>query len=127
MTARAMQRILVVDDEVAICNLLRQFLTSKGYEGYTALDGPTAIARVKELRPHIVLLDIMMPGMGGIETLKEIRKVDPRVGVIMVTAISDEELGKRAIELGAYEYITKPIDFWRLETVLTVKIIDLLG
>ena len=82
-----MGRILVVDDEIAICNLLRQFLTSKGYEVYTAPDGQTAIARVRELRPHIVLLDIMMPGMGGIDTLKEIKKVDPRVAVIMLTAI----------------------------------------
>lgn len=120
-------RILVVDDHVTVCDVLEEFLRSRGYDAYTALDGPTAIAKVKAVRPHIVLLDIMMPGMGGIETLKEIRKVDPRVGIIMVTAISDEELGKRAIELGAYEYITKPIDFWRLETVLTVKMIDLLG
>lgn len=69
----------------------------------------------------------MMPGMGGLETLKEIRKVDPTVGVIMVTAISDQELGKRPIELGAYDYITKPVDFDYLEPVLMVKIIDLLG
>jgi len=122
-----MGRILVVDDEIAICNLLRQFLTSKGYEVYTAPDGQTAIAEVKEIRPHIVLLDIMMPGMGGIDTLKEIKKVDPKVGVIMVTAIFDEELGKRAIELGAYDYITKPVSFDYLETVLMVKMIDVLG
>jgi len=120
-------RILVVDDHVTVCDVLEEFLRSRGYDAYTALDGPTAIAKLKAVRPHIVLLDIMMPGMGGMETLKEIRKVDPRVGVIMVTGICDEELGKRAIELGAYEYITKPIDFWRLETVLTVKMIDLLG
>ena len=122
-----MARILVVDDHVTVCDVLEEFLRSRGYDAYTALDGPTAIAKVKAVRPHIVLLDIMMPGMGGLETLKEIRRVDPRVGVIIVTAICDEELGKRAIELGAYEYITKPIDFWRLETVLTVKMIDLLG
>ena len=124
---KTMKRILVVDDEVAICNLLRQFLTSKGYEVYTAPDGQTAIAKVKEVRPHIVLLDIMMPGMGGIETLKEIRKVDPRVGVIMVTAISDEELGLRTLELGASDYICKPLDLAYLEDVLTAKMIDFLG
>ncbi len=126
-TARAMQRILVVDDEIEVCNVLRDFLTVKGYDVYTASDGRTAIAKVKEIRPHIVLLDIMMPGMGGLETLKEIRKVDPRVGVIMVTAIFDEELGKRAIELGAYDYITKPVSLDYLETVLRVKMIDVLG
>ena len=65
--------------------------------------------------------------MGGIDALKEIRKIDPRVGVIMVTAISDEELGKRAIALGACDYITKPLNFDYLETALMVKMIDLLG
>jgi CheY-like chemotaxis protein len=77
-----MERILVVDDEVAICNLLRKFLTPKGYDVYTALDGRTAIAKVKAVRPHIVLLDIIMLGMGGLEALKGIKRIDPRVGVI---------------------------------------------
>ena len=124
---KTMKRILVVDDEIAIRNLLKEFLSRKGYDVYTASDGRTAIAKVKEIRPHIVLLDIMMPGMDGIETLKEIRKVDPRVGVIMVTAIFDEELGKRTIELGACDYITKPVSLDYLETVLMVKMIDVLG
>ena len=122
-----MKKILVVDDEIAIRNLLKEFLNRKGYDVYTASDGRTAIAEVKEIRPHIVLLDIMMPGMGGMDTLKEIRKIDPRVGVIMVTAISDQELGKRAIALGACDYITKPLNFDYLETALMVKMMDLLG
>jgi two-component system OmpR family response regulator len=122
-----MKRILVVDDETTIRNLLKEFLSRKGYDVYTAPDGRTAIAEVKEIRPHIVLLDIMMPGMGGIDTLKEIRKIDPRVGVIMVTGISDEELGKRAIALGACDYITKPLNFDYLESALLVKMMDLLG
>lgn len=124
---KKMEKILVVDDEISICNLLRKFLDLKGYEVYTALDGPAAIAKVKEFRPHIVLLDIMMPGMGGIQVLKEIKKVDPRAGVIMVTGVGDNELGRRALELGAYDYITKPVNFDYLETVLRVKMIDLLG
>ena len=119
-----MERILVVDDEVEVCNTLKKFLASKGYEVYTALDGKTAVSKTKEVRPHIVLLDIIMPGMSGIDTLKEIKKVDPSVGVIMVTALVDEELAKRALKLGAYEYITKPIDLNYLKTVVMVKMVD---
>ena len=122
-----MKKILVVDDEIAICNLLKDFLTSKGYEVYTALDGQTAITKVKQDRPHIVLLDIMMPGMDGIETLRAIKKVNPKVAVIMVTAIADNELGLRTLELGAYDYICKPFEVTYLEDVLTVKMIDILG
>jgi len=122
-----MKKILVVDDEIAICNLLKDFLTSKGYEVYTALDGQTAITKVKQERPHIVLLDIMMPGMDGIETLRAIKKVNPKVAVIMITAIADNELGLRTLELGAYDYICKPFELTYLEDVLTVKMIDILG
>ena len=122
-----MERILVVDDEVEVCNVLKEFLASKDYEVHTALDGSTAISKVKEVRPHIVLLDIIMPGMDGIDVLKEIKAVDHTIGVIMVTAVADHEVARRAIELGAYDYITKPMDLNYLETVVMVKIIDVLG
>ncbi|MCK4417133.1 MAG: response regulator [Candidatus Latescibacteria bacterium] len=119
-----MGRILVVDDEVEVCNVLKEFLVSKGYEVCTALDGKAAVSKVKEFRPHIVLLDIIMSGMGGIDTLKEIKKVDPAIGVIMITAVADEQLAKRSLELGAYEYIIKPFDLGYLETAVMVKLLD---
>ncbi len=122
-----MERILVVDDEIHVCNVLKEFLSLKGFEVHTAFDGSTALSKVKEIRPHIVLLDIIMPGMGGLEVLKEIKKIDPKVGVIMVTGVADNELAKRTIELGAYDYITKPMDFDYFENVVMVMIITLLG
>ena len=122
-----MQRILVVDDDVEICRILRDFLTLKGYEVSITWDGVSALQQVKAVRPHIVLLDITMPGMDGITTLQEIKKIDATIGVIMITAVIDEDLAKRAITLGAYEYITKPVDFNYLDTVLMVIIADLLG
>ncbi|MHB8772718.1 MAG: response regulator [Syntrophales bacterium] len=121
-----MGRILVVDDEIEVVRLLQSFLTSKGYEVDTALNGAEAIAKVGERAPDIVLLDIMMPGMGGIDTLKEIKKIDPDIAVIMVTAVVDEELGNRTLELGAYDYITKPINIEYLETCVMVKMIYVL-
>ena len=71
-----MEKILVVDDELEVCNALREFLSLKGYEVHTAQDGVTAISQVKEVKPHIVLLDMIMPGMGGIDVLKEIKRID---------------------------------------------------
>lgn len=121
-----MARILVVDDEIVICDVLKDFLTLKGHEVHTALNGRAAIAKVKMERPHIVLLDILMPGMRGLEVLKEIKRLDPRLGVIMITGVFNKDVARKAVDLGAYDYITKPVDFEYLETVLMVKMIDLL-
>ena len=85
-----MKRALVVDDEIELCNALKECLSLKAYEVETALDGRTALKKVEEVKPHIVLLDIIMPGMGGIDVLKEIRNINSKIGVIMVTAVVDE-------------------------------------
>jgi DNA-binding response OmpR family regulator len=122
-----MERILVVDDEIEVCTVLKEFLDSKGYETHIALTGRTALRKVKEVKPRIVLLDIIMPGMGGIEVLKEIKKIDPTLGVIMVTAVDDHELAMQILELGADDYITKPLDLDYIELVVMAKIIDLIG
>jgi DNA-binding response OmpR family regulator len=122
-----MERILVVDDKIEVCNVLKEFLDSKGYETHIALTGRTALSQVKEVKPRIVLLDIIMPGMGGIDVLKEIKKIDPTVGVIMVTAVDDHELAMQTLELGADDYITKPLDLNYIELVVMAKIIDLMG
>ena len=121
------ERILVVDDEVEVCNALEEFLSLKEYAVETALDGQTALKMVEDFKPHIVLLDIIMPGMGGMDVLKRIRDINPGIGVIMTTAVVDEEIAKSTIRLGAYDYITKPIDLNHLETVLMVKMIEIMG
>ncbi|MGD2126841.1 MAG: response regulator [Desulfobacteraceae bacterium] len=121
-----MGKILVVDDEIEACDVLDEFLTSKGHEVYTALDGPSALEKLKEVRPHIILLDMIMPGMGGTEVLQEIKKIDPSVAVIMVTVVTELEKAKKTFELGAYDYITKPVDLNYLENVLMVKLLDFL-
>lgn len=122
-----MNKILVVDDEIEACSALKEFLDLKGYDVDTALDGPTAISKIKEDQPHIVLLDMNMPVMSGTEVLKEIKKIDPNIGVIMVTVVTDHEQAKETLKLGAYDYITKPVDLDYLETVVMVKILDFLS
>lgn len=116
-----MIRVLVVDDEINILRLLKRFLTSKSYEVSVATDGRMALQKVKEVNPDIVLLDIMMPGFGGIDTLKEIKKINPKISVIMITALIDEEVAKRTLQLGAADYIVKPINIDYLETCLLVN------
>lgn len=116
-----MIRILVVDDEPEICDFLKEFLVKKNYEVTTASDAEAATQMVKERRPHLVLLDIRMPQKDGVVLLKEIKKINPGIGVIMVTAVRDETLAKETMTLGADGYITKPIDLDYLETNVLVK------
>ena len=68
-----------------------------------------------------------MPGMGGIAALKEIKQIDPAIGVIMATAVYDEETARETIDAGAYDYVTKPFDFQYLETTVLIKLMKMLG
>jgi DNA-binding response OmpR family regulator len=117
-----MPRVLVVDDEPDFIELLREFLTVKGYEVIAASNGEEALRKVKEDRPHLILLDVRMPKMNGLEVLKQVREIDHEVGVIMVTAVNEEETGRQALKLGAFDYITKPLDLKYLERSLWYKI-----
>ena len=76
------------------------------------------------MKPQLVFLDMIMPGMGGLDVLREIKKIDPGVTVIMVTVVTDHEQAKETIELGAYDYITKPVDLNYLENIMMVKLLD---
>ena len=69
-----MGKILVVDDEIEGCNALKEFLSLKEYEVVTALDGATVLEKIEQFKPHIVLLDILMPGLGGLDVLLRIKK-----------------------------------------------------
>ena len=122
-----MERILVVDDEREICSALKEFLELKGYEVRTATNGPSALETAAEWQPHIVLLDIIMPEMSGIEVLHQLRRDAPDTGVVMITAVTDESLGNDALDSGADDYITKPVDLDYLDAVLIVKLVRILG
>lgn len=121
-----MARVLVVDDEPDAVELLQEFLTGKGYEVVTAFNGEEAIQRVKADRPHLILLDVRMPGMTGLDVLKQVRQIDQEVGVIMVTAVNEEETGRQALALGAFDYIVKPLDLAYLERSLWYKVTTML-
>ncbi len=120
-----MLRVLVVDDEPDAVELLQEFLLGKGYEVLTASDGEEALHKLKEERPHLILLDVRMPKMSGLEVLKQIREIDHEAGVIMVTAVHEEETGRQALQMGAFDYLTKPLDLKYLEGVLWTKIMQM--
>jgi DNA-binding response OmpR family regulator len=108
-------KILTVDDEIEVCNIFYDFFTPKGHEVIKATSGQEAIEKVKDQNPDLVFLDIKMPEMDGLEALKQIKAIDKSISVIMVTVLMDEEIAKKAIKLGANDYITKPLSFDYLE------------
>lgn len=114
--------ILAVDDDPKHLELLGIKISQKDYRLVTAQSGEQALRAIEIEKPGLVLLDILMPEMDGFEVLKRIKTVDANIPVCMVTSVWDEEEGKRCFEAGAYEYITKPIDFERLETAVLVKL-----
>lgn len=103
-----MLKILVVDDEQEITKALKDFFTKKNYEVLVADNGKAALEIVKIQRPHLVFLDIRMPGMDGLVALRNIRAIDKSVKVVMVTAFGTREIINEAKRLGAVDFICKP-------------------
>jgi two-component system KDP operon response regulator KdpE len=100
-------RILVVDDEPQIRRIMRTSLTGAGYEVDDAKSGEEALIKLREFRPELVLLDINMPGMGGLEACRALRE-DPNVAIIMLTIHNTEAAKVEALDAGADDFVTKP-------------------
>ena len=107
--ANGLGRILVVDDEEPVRDVLCEYFESQGFGVEGAPDGEAALAALGRLRPDLVLLDVRMPGIDGVEVLRRIRRADPAVPV-MVTANEDVALAKEMLKLGAFDYVAKPFD-----------------
>jgi CheY-like chemotaxis protein len=116
--------ILIVDDEPDIAELFRQRFRREVRQGQYVLhfadSGEDALRRLAEIRPELIVIlsDINMPGMDGLELLREVRRLRPELPVLMVTAYGDEGRRHRADELGAADFLTKPVDFNRLKQQL---------
>ena len=108
--ANGLGRILVVDDEEPVRDVPCEYFESQGFGVEAAPDGEAALAALGRLRPDLVLLDVRMPGIDGVEVLRRIRRADPDVPVIMVTANEDVALAKEMLKLGAFDYVAKPFD-----------------
>lgn len=111
-------RILVVDDDSLVCDSLREMLTLEGYTVDTALDGASALTKVKQEPYNLILSDIHMPGLNGLDLLKELKGLDSNALIIFITGHGHIDGAVEAIKLGAYDYITKPINDTRLKLTL---------
>jgi len=102
--------IMIVDDNINLCKTMSFVLERKGYAVTTARDGAEAIKRIKEKPFDMIFMDIKMPLMDGVETYKKMKKTNPEIPVVMMTAYSVEDLVQEALREGAYEIIYKPLD-----------------
>jgi two-component system, OmpR family, alkaline phosphatase synthesis response regulator PhoP len=112
------RKILVVDDEPSIVNLVQAYLKPEGYEVFTAVDGVAGLKAARAFKPDLVILDVMLPGMDGLELLTKLRR-ESDVYVIMLTARTEETDRIVGLSVGADDYVTKP--FSPRELVARVK------
>jgi DNA-binding NtrC family response regulator len=108
--------VMLVDDEVPFVDTMTKRLGKRDLEIVTAYSGPEALEKLKGRKVDVVILDVKMPGMDGIETLREIKKAHPLVEVIMLTGHATVETGIEGMKLGAFDYLMKPCDIEQLMT-----------
>ena len=113
-----MNSILIVDDDQKIGAVLSEILQTKGFSTIQASGGRQALEQMREAAPDVILLDLKMPGMDGLQLLQEIRKTGSKTDVIMVTAYGEVESYLKAMSLGAAEYINKPIRIKELKRIV---------
>ncbi|MFH1380772.1 MAG: response regulator [Candidatus Omnitrophota bacterium] len=110
------KKIVIIDDEKGLADVIRDFLEERGFLVTTAYDGKTGIEAVKEIKPDLVILDILMPEMDGRAVLKKLKKEEDLkdIPVIILSGKTDQFDRGYLLEMGAYEYVTKPYDSYRL-------------
>jgi len=113
-----MNTVLIIEDDKAIVDVLKMILEHDGFRIEKAFNGPTGIEKFKEVNPDIVLLDIRMPKMDGIEVLQELRKLDTSSIIIMISGHGNIETAVQTTKLGAYDFISKPFDVDRLKLTI---------
>jgi len=110
--------ILLVDDQDTIRFFLEKTLTQEGYDAVTAKTGAEAIEKARQVMPDLVLLDLKLPDMDGLEVLRKIKEIFPEIGVIMITAFGDIETAVTAMKHGAFDFVSKPINLDQLLLVI---------
>lgn len=101
--------VLLVDDEEEFISALAERLTLRGIQARTATNGEQALAAIEDVAPQVVVLDLMMPGMSGVEVLKHIRVTHPEIKVVLLTGHGSTREGMEGMRLGAFDYLMKPL------------------
>ncbi len=109
--ASAQRRMLIVDDEQDICDCLESFFSLRGFSVDWAFSGEEALQHLSRSRADVILLDINLPGLSGIEVLRRAKELYPEIRVVIVTGLDYDELREQAKHCGAAAYVTKPFDF----------------
>ena len=117
-----MIKILIVDDETGVTDTLKGFFADQGFSSMGAYDGEKALSIVKKDSPNIVILDIKMEGMDGLEVLTNVKKIDEKIKVIMLSAVEKRETVHDAFDLGAEDYIFKPFRLQALSEIVQDKV-----
>jgi two-component system, OmpR family, response regulator CpxR len=112
-------KVLLVDDEQEFVEVLAERLEARGFDVRTSFSGDDALIKLKESEADIVILDVLMPGKDGMETLREIKQLNPLVEVIMLTGHATIETAISGLKLNAYDYLMKPTDTEALVTKIT--------
>lgn len=115
-------KILIIDDEADLLALVKEMLEEKGYQVFCALNGSDGVRLNKLVNPDLIILDLRMPDMDGIKTLRQIRQHDPDVRVVILTAYSDPDLIRDAADLDVSEYLSKPFENEQLVRVVDGRI-----
>jgi len=118
-------RVLIADDDPFTRDILTRFLGEKGFEVESAVDGQRALDAIEAFRPDVVLLDIRMPVMDGLECLEHITDNGCDCGVIMISGEADADVARKTLTMGAADFIYKPFDLEYLETSLLAKLITM--
>ena len=117
------ESVLVIDDDPLVCDLFVQFLSLRGYRALGVTDGLDALRMVEKAPPDAILLDLIMPGISGVEVLRSLREKDYAGGIIIMTGSHNEELLEEAWALGPQEVLLKPIDLERLLTAIQLVLV----
>jgi len=118
-------RVLVADDDPHTREILSRFLGERGFDIATASDGELALAEIGKFQPDVVLLDIRMPNMDGVECLRRIIADELDCGVIMISGEADVDQARMTLTMGAADFIYKPFDLEYLETSLLAKLLTM--